>query len=90
MLGIADFFIVIIYFSIGSYLLVIVSFECFIEQLVMHFLDVLIAVTYIKMSSAWIYIFRFEFTAVVINRALSYTFNLVKILLSRFCYSYQE
>lgn len=69
LLGTADFFIIVCYLSVCSCLFSVVSFECFIKQFVIDFFNTLIAIIYIEVGTVSINILRFEFTAVVIDRA---------------------
>ena len=95
-----DFFIVVWNAPVCTGLLLVVPFQSLIEKLVVHGLDTLVAVVNVQVCAASVYIFGFEFAAVVINGAftnLGTDRSFHKILLPftlrpqpGFCYSCQE
>ena len=96
----ANFLVVVRNAPVCTGLLLVVAFQGFIEKLVVHSLDALVAVVDVQMSSASVYILRPKFAAVVVDRAftdLGTDRSLHKISLPftlrpqpGFCYSCQE
>ena len=90
LLRISDSFIVIFYSAVGSCLLIIVSFYCFIKQFVVDFLYRFVTIINVQIRSATVNIFCFELAAVVIDLAFThhcayrslhlYTSNLINLL----------
>ena len=62
-----DFLVVVGDTPVTAGLLFVVAFQGFIEKLVVHGLDALVAVVDIQMGTASVYIFRFELTTVVVD-----------------------
>ena len=67
----ADFLIVIRYAPACTGLLLIVAFQGFIEKLVVHSLDSLVAVVNIQVCAVSIHILRPKFAAVVVDRSFA-------------------
>ena len=96
----ANFLVVVRNAPVCTGLLLVVAFQGFIEKLVVHSLDALVAVVDVQMSSASVYILRPKFAAVVVDRSfadLGTDRSLHKISLPLsfrpqpgFCYSCQE
>ena len=67
----ANLLIVVGNTPVSSGLLFVVAFQSVIEKLVVHGLDSLIAIVDIQVCAASVYIFGFEFAAVVVDRAFA-------------------
>ena len=67
-----DFFIVVWNTPVCTGLLLVVAFQSFIEKLVVHGLDALIAVVNIQVCAVSIHILRPKFAAVVVDRAFAH------------------
>ena len=65
----ADFLIVVRNTPVCTGLLLVVAFQSLIEKLVVYGLDALIALVDIQVCAASVYIFGFEFAAVVVDGA---------------------
>ena len=95
-----DFFVIVWDPPVCTGLLLIVAFQSFIEKLMVHGLDTLVAVVNISVGAASVYIFCPKFAAVVVDRAFTHLCanrSLHKISLPfthrpqpGFCYSCQE
>ena len=68
----ADFFIVVWNTPVCTGLLLVVAFQGFIEKLMVHGLDALIAVVDVQMGAASIHILRPKFAAVVVDGAFTH------------------
>ena len=96
----ANFLVVVRNAPVCTGLLLVVPFQSLIEKLVVYSLDALVAIINVQVRAASVYIFSFEFAAVVIDRAFtdfSTDRSLHKISLPfslrpqpGFCYSCQE
>ena len=67
----ANFLVVVRNAPVCTGLLLVVAFQGFIEKLVVHSLDALVAVVDVQMSSASVYILRPKFAAVVVDRSFA-------------------
>ena len=95
-----DFLVVVGDTPVAAGLLLIVAFQSFIEKLVVHGLNPLVAVVDVQMGTAAIYILRLELAGIMIDRAFSHlnanrSFHKISLPFSfrpqpGFCYSCQE
>ena len=96
----ANFLVIVWDSPVCTGLLFVVAFQSLIEKLVVYGLDALVAIVNVQVHAASVYIFSFEFAAVVVDRAfadLGTDRSLHKISLPLsfrpqpgFCYSCQE